>query len=185
MFAVGKHDHLGHYESLWKHSTSVSQLLRSLDQILHSAGQSPRLILGAPIGGSGPAASPLGPDGHPVPSSGARSGAQAWRPLHIRAGWSPCPLLRAPTGGSSLAASPRRARQSPRPLLRAPTEGLRPGSLSARAGQSPRLLLGAPTGGSGLQRSHCLPSSPPGSGTCRLSPFNLGALVSSWVKWAW
>ena len=32
MFAVAKHDQLGHYESLWKHSISVSQLLRSLDQ---------------------------------------------------------------------------------------------------------------------------------------------------------
>lgn len=37
MFAVAKHDDLGHYESLWKHSTSISQLLRSLDQIQFSS----------------------------------------------------------------------------------------------------------------------------------------------------
>ena len=176
---------------------------------LHQAGRSPRPILGAPTGGSGPVASPRRAERSSwlflrAPTVGLRPcGPSA-------SGWAVTPSYpRGNQWGSGLAASAHQSRmvtlsppqgshrglrpsslsaqagRSPCPLLGAPTGGSGPAASPHQAGRSPRPLLGAPTGGSGLQRSHCLPSSPPGSGACGLSPFNLSALVSSWVKWAW
>ena len=110
------------------------------------AGQSPSLILRAPAGGSGPAASPR--RGRAVilaVPQGARSGAQAL----CRARQSPCPILGAPAEGSGLVASLHQAGWSPHLILGAPTWGSGPAASPCKAGWSPHPLLRAPTGDSG------------------------------------
>ena len=110
------------------------------------AGQSPSLILRAPAGGSGPAASPR--RGRAVilaVPQGARSGAQAL----CRARQSPCPILGAPAEGSGLVASLHQAGWSPHLILGAPTWGSGPAASPCKAGWSPHPLLRGPTGDSG------------------------------------
>ena len=110
------------------------------------AGQSPSLILRAPAGGSGPAASPR--RGRAVilaVPQGARSGAQALG----RVRQSPWPILGAPAEGSGLVASLHQAGWSPHLILGAPTWGSGPAASPCKAGWSPHPLLRAPTGDSG------------------------------------